>query len=49
MSLLWYNSKNADQNGASSDEDSAEYHPWREDISEQKAGKEGVPKQRDGA
>jgi hypothetical protein len=43
MRLFWYNSKDADQNGTSSDKDGAKYHPWGEDITEQETGEEGIP------
>ena len=45
MGLLWYDTKDCDQNGASSDKDGAKYHPWGEDITKEEAGKKCVPQQ----
>jgi hypothetical protein len=49
VGLFRYDTKDCNQNGTSSDEDGAKYHPWGEDISEDEAGKEGVPQQRHSA
>lgn len=49
MSWLWNDSKDGDEDGAARDEDGAKDHVPSEHVAEEKARKESVPEERDGA
>lgn len=42
-----YDAEHSDEDGATGDEESAEDHPWREDVAQKESSKERVPEEGD--
>lgn len=47
MRGLWYDTEDCDEDSSAGDEEGANEHPWREDVTEEESSKERIPKEGD--